>query len=169
MLTSQRGFTLIELLIVIGIIGILSSIVLVSVSQARERALVAKAKSELQSIGTMMDMSRLNTDSVLQDITGRGWSQGPCTSLPDLRGISTSSDCYIQWAEALDAIVLAAQEPAANLYRDSWGSPYLLDENEGVTAGTPCVQDMLRSVGPDGLFNTSDDIIFRVPYSLGVC
>ncbi|MEI6345767.1 MAG: prepilin-type N-terminal cleavage/methylation domain-containing protein [bacterium] len=53
---NSRGFTLIELLVVIAIIGILSSVVLASLSSARNKGKDAAVKSGLSSLRTQMEI-----------------------------------------------------------------------------------------------------------------
>jgi len=52
----RRGFTLIELLVVIFIIGLLASIVVVSVQTARVKARDAKRKADIRSLKTAIEL-----------------------------------------------------------------------------------------------------------------
>ncbi|MFH1551303.1 MAG: prepilin-type N-terminal cleavage/methylation domain-containing protein [bacterium] len=55
-MNKKRGFTLVELLVVIAIIGILSSVVLVSVQSARAKARDARRLSDLNQISTALEL-----------------------------------------------------------------------------------------------------------------
>lgn len=53
---GQKGFTLIELLVVIAIIGILATIVLVSLNTARSKARDTRRISDLRQVALAMEM-----------------------------------------------------------------------------------------------------------------
>jgi len=55
-LRKKKGFTLIELLVVIAIIGILATIVLVSLNSARVKARNARRQSDIHQISLAMEM-----------------------------------------------------------------------------------------------------------------
>ncbi|KPJ71320.1 hypothetical protein AMJ50_02395 [Parcubacteria bacterium DG_74_3] len=55
--SQKKAFTLVEMLIIIAIIGILSSIILVSISGAREKGRDAKRKAEIAQFGRFLTLS----------------------------------------------------------------------------------------------------------------
>ena len=56
-LQKSKGFTLIEMLVVIVVIGILATIVLVSVSSGRKKAQATKAKTDMVELSKAFEMA----------------------------------------------------------------------------------------------------------------
>ena len=59
----RKGFTLIELLVVIAVIGMLSSLVLVSMGGARKKARDARRMSDLRQIAAAMELAYIDSSS----------------------------------------------------------------------------------------------------------
>jgi prepilin-type N-terminal cleavage/methylation domain-containing protein len=124
---NKQKFTLIELLVVIAIIGILASLLIPSLSSAREKAKMSSCKSQQKQIGTMLYMYADDNDS---SYPAQGWTTGiswdDLLSNYDGRGLTDTQK---------QAGVLAASEgiasklyqcPSDTIERDFWGDTDVL-------------------------------------------
>jgi prepilin-type N-terminal cleavage/methylation domain-containing protein len=112
-----RGFTLIELLVVIAIIGLLSSVVLASLSTARSKGKEAAIKEEVDQMRTLLEENYSDYGSYSNLFTTASW-------------IGVSSDCannftgnYASQAIAICKQIVANSAPG-------WVAPYSL--NNGI-------------------------------------
>jgi len=99
-MTDKPAFTLIELLIVIAIIGILASIVLVSLASGREAARIAEFKSQVSSIvsATTIDCDDGTWDGDANTVNGQALPDG--LSFSD-QPATTGSACPGNWTATM--------------------------------------------------------------------
>ena len=81
LLKTCAGFTLIELLVVISIIGLLASLLLIAVSDAREKARVATALDTQRQLQKAMELYYDDMGFYPPDVN-RGWDPGLSKPLP---------------------------------------------------------------------------------------
>lgn len=156
-MNKQKAFTLVELLVVIAIIGLLASIVIISLNSARNKAKYAKAKEEIAQFAKTAVIAQGETGQTLLQITGNGCSDCVCRGR-NIQGIPDSDSCAVNWYNAITKIQQAAGFGSSILMkRDAWDAPYGLDENELEGGPLDCRYDSIRSAGPDGVLYNGDD------------
>jgi len=128
---NKKGFTLIELLVVIAIIGMLSSIVLVSLGPAREKARDSRRKADMRQISTAMEMCY--DDSSCGDGGEAYWDGG---SMP------TAIGTYL---------TIMPTDPQGS------SNSYVWVTNTGVDVQTYCVYASLEQGGTNAKFCASED------------
>ncbi|MDP2586963.1 MAG: type II secretion system protein [Candidatus Komeilibacteria bacterium] len=91
-----RGFTLIELLVVISIIGLLSTLAVVSLNNARAKARDARRLSDLKAIQTAIEIYRDdNNDYVPNLAVNNKW-------VDTIAGMNSGTDIYLPAGAPVD-------------------------------------------------------------------
>ncbi len=137
----SRGFTLNEILVVCAIIGLFSSVVIFSVSEAREKA---RVKAELAIL------EQMKLELVLYRQMHDTFPPGTNGTLVDDCGICLlASGADENWDVIATALEAAVKTTRAE---DSWGNPYGYDNNFRVS--NSALYTILCSMGPDGELQT---------------
>lgn len=122
----QRGFTLTELMVVLVIIGLLATVVLINVLPSQDRAMVTKARADIATLETAMELYRLDNLTYPSPADGLAALRSPPASLTDPSRYRPGG--YIR-----------------ALPEDPWGRPYQLQ-----VPGPNGVPFAVLSLGADG-------------------
>jgi general secretion pathway protein G len=149
---SHEGFTLIELILVVAIIGLLTSIMLVSMQMVREKAKYTKAQMELNQIKKAMSLYKLDVG----ELPPRGDSC-PICSWPD--GAAGWDTRLMQALMNNDGTDWDGPYLSTEISKDPWGNYYTYDDND---CNSNCGNSYIRTVGPDGAPGGGDDYMVLV-------
>lgn len=139
----KRGFTLIELLVVIGIIGILASIILVSLNGARGKGRDAKRVAEMQQMLRAIDLVGLDNSTAFSGCDDVGYNPvSDCTTpslsqFDDPSGVATA--CGASPTEACDYTVSNRAGTGAPLFNNWQIKTWLETGNGALNQGEVCI------------------------------
>ena len=132
----KKGFTLIELLVVISIISLLSTVVLAALSDAREKAKIAKAQQDTRLIVQAIIYAQGQTGKPLISFAPNSNCMH-CANVCIVDGWN-SSGCLSLFNTVLTQISNAAGDiytTLPNIKSDPWGNAYQFDANQGESGG----------------------------------
>jgi len=122
---KAKGFTLIELLVVIAIIGLLSSVVMASLSTARNKARDAAIKMDVNQFATLHELNRSEYGGYCELTVGWIGASISCAS--------AYSGIYATKARAI------CEDIVKNAAENNWGSPGAYRMYQGPSPG--CTND----------------------------
>ena len=97
---KQKGFTLIELLIVIAIIGLLASIVLISLGPARAKARDARRVTDVRQMSTALEVEASDNPEAVETCTSADHKVDLCTGPGAVAGFVNFADPTVGTAGA---------------------------------------------------------------------
>ena len=124
-MNKNKGFTLIELLVVIAIIGILSSVVLASLTSARQKGKVAAIQSTMSSMRAQAEVG-MSYGKYVADVCGKTSAEG---------GIKTLLDS-IKLASSRATLIKCGVDTAISVQPYKWAVEAVLPTTSATPAGT---------------------------------
>lgn len=149
-----KAFTIVELLVVIVVIGILSTITIVSYNGVQAKAQLNKMKADINQLSKAIQIARNLESKTLGQITTSYYSAGSCFGKPtgtDLATLPDTDPCWVTYNRFLNNVSIASGINIRSIV-DPWGRPYAVDENEGENGG--CYMDSIRAFSHPFVINT---------------
>ncbi len=125
---GQKGFTLIELLVVIAIIGILATIVLVSLNTAREKARDVRRVSDMRQVALALEMYYDDNTSYPGSNGSNAWSAMQTALEPDYMTSVPSDPANSDYEYWVDS---SGQNYVLNATLESGSNAQLNDDVDG--------------------------------------
>jgi len=124
---NKKGFTLVELLVVIAIIGILSTVAVVNLNSARDKAKVAAVKAQISGLASAVVLCNDNNLAITNGAatpvacSGAAWTESgqlcsnPALTWPDLGTSGTPGTCANTVTTGVFTITATATDSASTV------------------------------------------------------